>query len=149
MSHLLIVFRLEIAEEARLLTVKLIVRAVQDGGDPADVRPAPVRDEELHLGVAEEGVLWRQHAREIVPERGDPMRVSGVDRLCDVEEAAKLAPFPPDPLDPDAAHRTASVIRVTTARSDARGADEAHFAPGELDRVQGAREMLARVGGHQ
>src|SRR2546425_1095047 len=92
------------SKEASPLAVKVIVVAVQDGGDPADVRSVTARDEELHLSVPEEGVLRGQDLHKIGPDRGDPMRVVLVDLLRNVEEPVQLPLRPPDPLDPDVVH---------------------------------------------
>ena len=91
-GDLRVVFGLEVAEERRLLLVELVVVAVEDRGDPADVLSVAAGDEKLHLTVSEERVLVAEDLGEVVAQRRDPVRIGGVEAVGDVEEAGQARP---------------------------------------------------------
>jgi hypothetical protein len=79
--------------------VEVVVGAVGDRGDPADVGRVAARHEQLDLGVAEERVLVGEDLREVRANWRDPVRVVAVEPLGDVEEAAEVALSATDALD--------------------------------------------------
>src|SRR4029079_12079800 len=111
---------LEEPEEDDPLAVKLVVVAIEDGGDAAHVPPYAARHEELHLPVPEEGVLVLEDLRDVGAEGRHPVRVARVDGIGDVEESLEVALAAADSVDGDAvsAHR-GSGSGSTTARSAA------------------------------
>ncbi len=115
-GDLLVVDRLEEAEERGLLPVEGIVVAVQDRRNPPDVAVAPARNEELHLAVTEERVFILEDLRHVRPQRGDPVRVSGVDRLGDVEESGEVGATASDALDHDRRGRVGQRLSQLAAR---------------------------------
>jgi hypothetical protein len=105
-EHVGIVDRLERAEVAGRVVVALDAERVDLRGDPADRLAPAIGDEQLHLGVLEEGAL----RREIVPLLGaewwHPGGIVGVDRVGQVEEIAQIASRP-DRSDLDGCRRLA------------------------------------------
>ncbi len=79
-GYLLVLEALEVAEEAHALLVKLIVQVVDDGGDGAHHPPVPPRQEELHVGVLEKGIVPGTEELHPLPEEGrHPARVIPVE----------------------------------------------------------------------
>ncbi len=92
--------------------MELVVIAVEDRGDPADVLSVAAGDEKLHLTVAEERILVAKDLGEVVAQRRDPVRVGGVEAVGDVEEAGQSGLVAADPLDDDPSAHAPTALRT-------------------------------------
>src|SRR5438093_13135453 len=68
---------------------KLVVTVVDYRGDAANVAARTAGDEQLGLGVLEEGILPGQDRPDLAPQRGDPGRIAGADGVRATQNAAE------------------------------------------------------------
>ncbi len=68
---------------------KLVVTVVDYRGDAANVAARTAGDEQLGLGVLEEGILPGQDRPDPAAQRGDPERIAAVDGVRDTEKPAE------------------------------------------------------------
>src|SRR3989475_383387 len=68
---------------------KLVVTVVDYRSDAANVAARTASDEQLGLGVLEEGILPGQDLPDLAAQRGDPERIAAVDGVRDTEKPAE------------------------------------------------------------
>ena len=92
-GHLRVVLELEEAEQAPVVVLVVVEGAVDLGADPADHAAVAAGQEELRLGVLEEGVEARvQEQPPLDSKRGHPVRLVSMEPERELDELPSVAP---------------------------------------------------------